>query len=143
MRLGRLVSGVAAVMAIVVLTGCEGVGAGPVLGGRPITISVHNGSPRPALLLIARDEMPIQRRVGTANPDSVPPGATIDVTFVIQDESHPWAIFVNPGPSGGALVTSADVPQAFSGKAPVQIDVGLDGQPSVSVPGNAKGWFGN
>src|SRR6188768_2540016 len=131
MGMGRLVAGVAAVLAVVAITGCEVVGAGPVLGGRAITIPVHNGSQRPAMLVVARDEVPVQTLVGTADPPSVAPGAMVDVTFVIHDERQPWAIFVNPGPNGGAFILSMDIPLGFSGKAPVLIEVGPDGNPSV------------
>ncbi|MEZ0240572.1 MAG: hypothetical protein ACAH65_07220, partial [Chloroflexota bacterium] len=79
--------------------------------------------------------------VGSAIPDVVPPGATQDVVFTVPPGGG-WAIFVNPGPELGPLITSSDVPGGASGRLPVKIGVDANGWPYAQTPG-APGWFGN
>jgi hypothetical protein len=105
-------------------------------------IPVQNTSGRPAVLAVAKDESPIGDLVGTAQPAVVPAGQTIDVTFTVPGDRQGWAIFVNPTPNIGALITAPDVPPGATGKLPLTISVDQAGNPSVSVP-NAPGWFGN
>ena len=109
-------------------------------GSRMWVIPVANSSNRPAVLAVAKDEVPIGEAVGRADPASVPPGATIDVTFAVP-AGRGWAIFVNPGPNGGALITSSDVPPNRNGRLPLAISVDAQGNASVSVPAE-PGWFG-
>ena len=110
-------------------------------GSRTWIIPVANGSGRPAVLAVAKDEAPMGQAVGRAEPASVPPGATIDVTFTVP-AGQGWAIFVNPGPKGGALIISSDVPLHRSGRLPLAISIDAQGNPSVSAPAE-PGWFGN
>ncbi len=66
------------------------------------------------------------RLVGTATPNVVPPGATVEVTFLVPAKETGWAIFVNPGPIGGPIVGPAEM------SLPVQIMIMEDGQPAWS-----------
>lgn len=111
-------------------------------GSRVWVIPVQNGSGGPAVLAVAKDESPMGDLVGTAQPAVVPAGETVDVTFTVPPEPRGWAIFVNPTPQLGALISAADVPPGVSGKLPLTISVDQQGNPSVSVP-DEPGWFGN
>lgn len=52
------------------------------------------------------------RLVGSVTPNVVPPGATVEVTFLLPAKGvEGWSIFVNPGPNNG-LLGSTDVPLA-------------------------------
>ena len=134
--------GSAAVLFAVVAFGCAGSPLDFVVapGSRLWVIPVANSSNRPAVLAVAKDESPIGEAVGRAEPASVPPGATINVTFTVP-AGQGWAIFVNPGPNGGALITSSDVPLHRTGRLPLAISVDGQGNTSVSVPAE-PGWFG-
>ncbi|HEY6569664.1 MAG TPA: hypothetical protein VIZ22_05210 [Candidatus Limnocylindrales bacterium] len=110
-------------------------------GSRRWVITVENQSDRPAIVEVAEDagqEGPI---VGTVSPNPIPAGATVDVMFGIPP-GRGWAIFVNPGPDRGPLITSSDVPPVAQGKLPVKIVIGSDGSPGAQVP-SLPGWFGN
>lgn len=111
-------------------------------GSRVWIIPVQNMSGRPAVLAVAKDESPIGDLVGTARPAVVPAGQTVDVVFTVPPEQQGWAIFVNPSPTLGALITAADVPPGVSGRLPLTVNVDEQGSPSVTVP-NEPGWFGN
>ena len=51
------------------------------------------------------------RLVGSATPNVVPPGATVQVTFLLPAKGvDGWSIFVNPGPNDGGLVGADEVP---------------------------------
>ena len=82
------------------------------------------------------------KMVGTAEPGVVPPGATVDVAFGLPPEPG-WAIFINPGPAQGPIVTSSDVPIGASGRAPLSLHVDGAGQVSASSQGDTPGWMGN
>jgi hypothetical protein len=81
--------------------------AGP--GGRPWKIRVSNSSSRPATLFVAEEsELGLMGRlVGSATPDVVLPGTTVEVTFLVPATSAGgWSIFVNPRPGtdiGGVI----------------------------------------
>ena len=100
-------------------------------GGRLWTVKVVNRSPRPATLVVADeteagDAGPL---VGTVTPSVVPPGATVKVTFALPAKgSTGWAIFVNPGPDTGPLLTWTDAPLAG------EIRIGADGRYVWSSP---------
>lgn len=111
-------------------------------GSRIWVIPVANESNLPAVLAVAKFEGPMGEAVGRADPATVPPGATIDVTFTVP-AGQGWAIFVNPGPNGGALITSSDVPLHRNGRLPLTISVDAQGNPSVSGGLAEPGWFGN
>jgi hypothetical protein len=73
----------------------------------------------------------------------VAPHATVDVTFDVP-AGRTWAIFVNPGPDRGPLITAADVPPGVVGRLPITIGIGPNGEPWAQGPpgGEAPGWFG-
>jgi hypothetical protein len=134
---------VAAVLVAIGVAGCFGAGVAPGLpaGSRQWIVSVQNKSARPATLVVAEDAPAMGRTVGIADPGVVPAGITMDVVFGIPPGSG-WAIFVNPGPGRGPLVTSGDVPMNAVGKMPFKIVIEADGSPGAQVPG-FPGWFGN
>ena len=109
-------------------------------GTREWIIPVHNASARPAILVVATDGPGMGAAVGSASPATVPAGATIDVVFTVPPGDG-WAIFVNPGPNLGALIGARDVPPDRSGRLPLSISIGANGDPSVSAPAG-PGWFG-
>jgi hypothetical protein len=129
------------VVAAVALTACATLqlpGA-----GREWRIAVENDSDQPALLFVAEDEQPMGALVGTAEPASVPPGTTEEVTFLVPTTTEGWAIFVNPNAARGLgpIILAADVPAGVAGNLPLTIFVAGNGDPSISVP-NQPGWFG-
>jgi hypothetical protein len=72
--------------------------------------------------------------VGSATPNVVEPGATIEVTFLLPAKGvEGWSIFVNPGPNDGGLVGWAEAPKAG------QIYIFEDGQPAWGIPETARG----
>jgi hypothetical protein len=91
-------------------------------GGRVWVLEVVNRSARPATLVVAEDEATMGDTVGTATPSVVPPGATVLVTFGVPP-GEAWAIFVNPRPDMGPLLTPGDLPLADG------IEIALDGSP--------------
>jgi hypothetical protein len=136
---------VAIVLVAVTLAGCnnDDTGGGLPPGWRVWVVTVRNASARLAVVGVAEDAGVPGRVVGTANPNSVPPGATVDVAFGIPP-GFEWAIFVNPGPNTGPLVLARDVPGDASGRMPFTIMIASDGNSSTQVPGPAlPGWFGN
>lgn len=112
-------------------------------GARQWIITVQNLSAAPVTLLVAEDTMPVGELVGTADPARVPPKTTMDVTFTVPP-GQTWAIFVNPSPERGPLILASDVPPHATGRLPVSIGVGVDGEPFASLPeGAGPGWFGD
>lgn len=111
-------------------------------GGRQWIITVDNDSNAPVKLFVAEDESPMGDTVGTAMPDTVPPGAKVDVVFTVP-AGRTWAIFVNPTNERGPLVLAQDVPANVTGKLPLTITVNGQGEPGASLPGDLPGWFGN
>jgi hypothetical protein len=112
-------------------------------GGREWVITVTNNSNEPAILAVAEDVPNMGALVGTAQPSSVPPRTTQDVVFTVPPGDG-WAIFVNPSPERGPLIISQDVPPNVSGRLPITIDIGPNGDPGAAMPGNlGPGWFGN
>ena len=74
--------------------------AGP--GGRPWTITVSNSSSQPATLFVAEETEQglMGQRVGSATPSVVPPGTTVEVTFLVPATGGDgWSIFVKSGPT--------------------------------------------
>jgi hypothetical protein len=125
------------------LTGCGILPVDPLNpGARRWIIPVDNQGNLPAFLAVAEDENPIGDIVGTAVPNTIPPKTTVDVVFTVPPDGLNWAIFVNPGPNRGPLITAHDVPPGVAGRLPLAISVGPTGDPSVSAPGE-PGWFGN
>jgi hypothetical protein len=105
--------------------------AGPIpSGARPWTVTVVNKSSEPATLFVAEEDgSGMTRLVGSVTPNVVPPGATVNVTFLLPAKgSTGWWIFVNPGPDTGALLAWNQVPLA--GKVLVM----ADGQPGWLSP---------
>ena len=138
---------VAILSCLVLLAACELAGpqAGVLFGGRQWIVTVTNLSARPATLFVAEDDRltpgAMGTVVGTANPSTVPPGATVDVTFGVPRQGA-WSIWVNPGPRHGALVVARDVPPDASGVMPFKIEVQADGSAAAEVP-DLPGYFGN
>jgi hypothetical protein len=90
--------------------------AGPVPpGARSWTVTVWNASSEPATLFVANENEQglLARLVGSVTPNVVPPGATLQVTFLLPAKGvKGWSIWVNPGPNNGGLVGSTEVPLA-------------------------------
>jgi hypothetical protein len=125
------------------LTGCGMLPVDPLNpGARRWIIPVENRSNLPVFVSVAEDTSPVGEPRGTAQPNTIPPKATIDVVFTVPPGGLDWAIFVNPGPNRGPLITARDVPPGRAGRLPVKIFVGADGEPFVEAPGE-PGWFGN
>jgi hypothetical protein len=125
------------------LTGCGILPVDPLNPGtRQWIIPVANESNLPVFLAVAEDSSPMGNPVGNAQPNTIPPKATVDVVFSVPPAGLDWAIFVNPGPNRGPLVTARDVPAGVAGRLPLAIFVDLNGEPSVRAPGE-PGWFGN
>lgn len=79
--------------------------AGPVPpNARSWTVTVDNRSSEPAALFVADDTL---RLVGSATPNVVPAGATMEVTFLFPVDGG--GIYVNPRPGDGALVFASDI----------------------------------
>jgi hypothetical protein len=120
---------------------CPMTGPEPGPGAREWTVTVENQSARDAHLFVAQDSGSLGELVGTAVPASVAPGATQQVVFTVPAGTG-WAIFVNPSPIAGPLITAQDVPIDAAGVLPITIHVQTSGTPVVSVP-PAPGWFGS
>lgn len=111
-------------------------------GARQWIITVENQSAEPARLMVAEDQGLAGDLVGTAEPSSVPPKTTQDVVFTVP-AGESWAIFVNPTNVRGPLILSADVPRDITGKLPLSILIGPDGEPGAALQGDlGPGWFG-
>jgi hypothetical protein len=86
--------------------------AGPVPpNARSWTVTVDNQSSEPAALFVAEQAWDGLRLVGSATPNVVPAGATVEVTFLFPAEGagDGW-IYVNPRPGdGGGLVNAAQI----------------------------------
>ena len=87
--------------------------AGPVPpNARPWKVKVVNKSSQPATLFVAEEDErgPMARLVGSVTPNVVPPGATVQVTFLLPAKGvDGWSICVNPGPDHGGLLGWTDV----------------------------------
>ena len=83
--------------------------AGPVPpNARSWTVTVDNQSSEPAALFVADEAWDGLRLVGSATPNVVPAGTTVEVTFLFPVDGG-W-IYVNPRPGeGGSLVSAADI----------------------------------
>ena len=69
-------------------------------------VTVDNQSSEPATLFVAGDGLEL---VGSATPNVVPAGATVQVTFRFPANEDGW-IYVNPRPvEGGALVNADQI----------------------------------
>ncbi len=111
-------------------------------GTREWRITVENLDAAPARLMVAEDESPIGELVGTAEPATVPPGATQEVVFTVPPGDG-WAIFVNPSPLNGPLILASDVPADVTGALPLGIGIGADGLVFLRYDGNlGPGWMG-
>jgi hypothetical protein len=106
--------------------------AGPVPPGAwSWKVTVINKSSRPATLFVAEETEagPLGRLVGSVTPNVVPPGTTVEVTFLLPAKGvGEWWIFVNPGPNDEALLAGTDVPLAG------EIYVTAGGQPAWRSP---------
>jgi hypothetical protein len=105
--------------------------AGPVPpSARSWTVTVVNGSAQPATLFLAQEDSDgMTQLVGAVTPNVVPPGVTVEVTFVLPAEgANAWAIFINPHPGGGPLLLSRQVPLAG------EIRIGANGSPGWLSP---------
>ena len=103
-------------------------------GWRHIVITFENLSARPVTFVVAHDGPVMGELVGTADPASVPPGTTMDVTFGLPPEPG-WGIFVNPGAEQLLLLNERIVPADATGPAPFQfIDNDLIGQSDGAIP---------
>jgi hypothetical protein len=99
-------------------------GDGPVPpNARSWTVTVENQSSERATLFVAGDELEL---VGSAIPNVVPAGTTVQVTFLFPANDDGW-IYVNPRPGdGGGLVNAADI--------------GIPGKIVIGAEGDA-GWL--
>jgi hypothetical protein len=100
--------------------------AGPIpSGARTWTVTAVNKSSQPATLFVAEENEKglLGPLVGSATPNVVPPGVTVNVTFLLPAKgSRAWSIFVNPGPNDGPLLLGTQVPLAG------EIHITSDGQ---------------
>lgn len=143
MRYGR-----GLIIATLVLV-CAGCGMGLIPGDRAMppgsrewVMTVQNDSNAPAVLSVAEDTVPVGDAVGTARPGNVPPNSSQDVVFTVPP-GEGWAIFVNPSPERGPLIIAQDVPPEVSGRLPITIFIGPNGEPSAGTEGHlGPGWFG-
>jgi len=86
--------------------------AGPVPpNARSWTVTVENRSSGPAAVFVAGlGDNGMSELVGSATPNVVPAGATVQVTFLFPAEGADGAwIYVNPRPGDGPLVTGDDI----------------------------------
>lgn len=98
--------------------------AGPVPpNARTWTVTVDNRSSEPATLFVAGDGLEL---VGSATPNVVPAGATVQVTFLFPANDDGW-IYVNPRPGDGGGLINAD-------------QIGIPGNILISSDGQA-GWL--
>ncbi len=83
--------------------------SGPVPpNARSWKVSVDNRSSEPATLFVAEDDgNGLLRLVGSATPNVVPAGATVQVTFRFPTDDDGW-IYVNARPGEGGSLVSAD-----------------------------------
>ena len=107
--------------------------AGPVPpDARTWTVRVVNDSPNPATLFVAEENARglLGRLVGSATPNAVPSGTTVQVTFLLPVKgSAGWVIFVNPRPGGdGPLLGATEVDVAL------EIRINADGETSWLSP---------
>ena len=89
--------------------------AGPIPpGARPWQVVVVNESSQPTTLFVARSYASgMAWLVGSVTPNVVPPGTSVEVTFLLPaEEVTGWRIFVNPGPDTAALLSWDEVPRA-------------------------------
>ena len=94
---------------------------------RSWTVTVENRSSAPAALFVGNlGDSGIETLVGSATPNVVPAGATLQVTFLFPAIDDGW-IYVNPRPGdGGALVNAAQI--------------GIPGRILITAAGNG-GWL--
>jgi hypothetical protein len=79
--------------------------AGPVPpNAQSWAVTVDNQSTEPAAIFVADDTL---RLIGSATPNVVPAGATMEVTFLFPVDGG--GIYVNPRPGDGALVFASDI----------------------------------
>ncbi len=71
---------------------------------RSWTVTVDNQSSEPATLFVAGDGLEL---VGSATPNVVPAGTTVQVTFLFPANDDGW-IHVNPRPGDGGGLVNAD-----------------------------------
>ena len=97
--------------------------AGPVPpNARTWKVTVDNRSSEPATLFVAGDGL---RLVGSATPNVVPAGATVQVTFLFPADGG-W-IYVNPRPGEGGSLVNAD-------------QIGIPGKILITADGQV-GWL--
>jgi hypothetical protein len=100
--------------------------AGPVPpNARSWTVTVDNQSSEPAALFVADEAWDGLRLVGSATPNVVPAGTTVEVTFLFPVDGG-W-IYVNPVPGEGGALVNAD-------------DIGIQGKILIRAEGDA-GWL--
>ena len=81
------------------------------------TITVSNSSSQPARLFVAEETEQglMGQRVGSATPNVVLPGTTVEVSFLVPAPGvDGWSIFVRSGPNTKAVVGWTDVPPSGS-----------------------------
>jgi hypothetical protein len=97
---------------------------GPVpRNARSWTVTVDNRSSEPATLFVAGGGFEL---VGSATPNVVPAGTTVQVTFLFPADDDGW-IHVNPRPGGGGGLVNAD-------------QIGIPGKILIREDGEA-GWL--
>jgi hypothetical protein len=101
--------GIVALLLAMLAAGC-GQLPSPLVVDRVWVVRVVNESQAPATLRIAEwlDERSAGPPLGRVNPDVVPAGATLAVTFGLPP-GEGWWIFVNPESAPGPLVAPADL----------------------------------
>jgi hypothetical protein len=90
---------------------------------RSWTVTVDNQSSEPATLFVAGDGLEL---VGSATPNVVPAGTTMQVTFLFPAIDDGW-IYVNPRPGDGGALVNAD-------------QIGIPGKILIGAEGDG-GWL--
>jgi hypothetical protein len=114
----------------ILLVGCELATAPVPAGAIPLVMTVANASPQPARLVVSRSGA-LGDPVGVAQPDTIPPGTTVKVRFLVPPAGD-WAIWVN----GGELIGPHDLQRRFGTRADMGIDIDPRGQLSWWCRGN-------
>jgi hypothetical protein len=97
------------------------------VGQRALIIPVENHSAQPARFVVA--EAPtfgIGRSVGAAHPAVVPPGARVEVTFIVPNAPG-WGIFGDPEGDSLLLLIASEL-ERCTGRVPILIEVDRDGR---------------
>ena len=112
------------------LTGCAPSPPVPLDDMRELWIPVRNNSPRFIPLAVVSFDA-LQITVGTAQPDTIPPGTELLVRFLVPAGAD-WTILAN----GGTTIGSADVRNRVPGRSHLVIEIDTEGEQRWSCSGD-------